>query len=77
MTKGAYDLLISYPSEQGLISIYSIMIFLCFVYSVKVFGTPIYKDAYYGYKDYKSLTMETLITLGSISSMIMAFYLIL
>jgi len=67
-------LIIGWPFHKGICTIYSFFIFILFFVSIKNYGMPIYKDAYFGYKNYKSLTMETLITLGSVSSIIMSFY---
>lgn len=83
-----------YPFEKGIITLYTLIIFILFIISIKNYGMPIYKDAFYGFKNYRSLTMvkiyiedknkfktlyiflnqETLITLGSVSSILMSFY---
>ena len=50
---------------------------LIFTYLVlKEFGWHTYKRSYFNYKNYKALNMESLITLGSLSSVFMSIYLL-
>jgi cation transport ATPase len=67
----------AYPYSWNVFSIYLLIMLFITMGTIYKFGLTTYKNAYYNFKDYKMLNMETLVTLGSLSAFIMALFVII
>ncbi|CAD8121000.1 unnamed protein product [Paramecium sonneborni] len=72
-----YNPFLSYPHEESIFSVYLIVIFFMTSFTLIIFGTPIYRNAYQLFFKYKMFNMDTLLTLGSLAAFSMSLFLII
>lgn len=68
--------MIVYPESFNIISIYTIFMFFITIMVMLKFGRKTFLSSIFNFYKYKSLNMESLITLGSLSSFFMALFLL-
>ena len=67
--------IITFPSFFGVFSFFFFFILALTYYTLRIFAFGIFQRAYDNYFNYsRTLNMESLITVGSLSSLIMAVY---
>lgn len=71
-----FHAMILYPRQLHLFSFYTLFIIYFTFLTIRKFGWHIYLNAYHSYVQYRALNMDTLITLGSLSALAMAFFLL-
>ena len=73
---GVFDDVIVYPMQWNIYSLYLIGMFLFTSLVVKFYGISTFISAWRNFYEYRTLNMESLITMGSVSTFIMALALI-
>lgn len=68
---------ITYPYKMRIFSLYMLIVFIITISSIYQFGLNVYKRTINNFIKYRNLNMETLITLGSLSSLLLTLYLII
>ena len=69
--------LLIFPYEMGIFSFYMIVMIEISAFVLYKYGFPTFRSAWHNIWEYRSLTMETLITIGSLSAIIMSIFLMI
>lgn len=64
-----------YPQEWSIFSVYYLVMLAFTIFTVLLYGIPMYKSAFVNFKKEGTIPIEFLITLASIGSIIMSIYL--
>lgn len=71
-----YHKILLYPLENGIFTYYLIFIIILSQFIFIFFGKIIIKRAYQNFAEFRSVSMDTLVSIGSLSALLMGYFLL-